>query len=54
MWISAASFLVAAAAMAIAGFEWPQIITACGLFCLFCANFTIYLSAKKKAEEDKK
>ncbi len=52
MGISAAAFIFAATAMVIAGFEWVQIITACGLFCLFCANFTIYMFAKNKDKED--
>lgn len=54
MGVSAAAFLLALIVIIIAGFEWPQITTACSLFAVFCANLTIYLSAKKKTEGDEK
>ncbi len=54
LWVSAVALVLAAAVMVIAGFEWPQITTVCGIFCVFCANLTIYLSAKKKEEDGKK
>ncbi len=50
--ISLAAMLLALITMLISGFGWAQITMLCCLICIFCANLTTYLSAKKKGDGD--